>query len=218
MRTNTASSEIRNYLMLVVVIGTGNDTLNKFVETAATTHTINKFVETAEDAAGKEFNKIKADFWSRSGKDLRDTIFSYVCDENATESLSWSPEEISELWEFSNPNTSQRLIRALGELKWNTNELSDYIGKAISTRSISAAERIASQLPDTLPAGKIGLDEDGDVFLSFHKDDVSVFLTVEPDKLHLLIKSGSEKSRYFDEVPYDDFEIPNTIMEELSKI
>ena len=84
--------------------------------------------------------------------------------------------------------------------------------------SLSAAQRIAPQLPDTLPAGKIGIDEDGDLFFSFDKDDKSVFLTVEPNELHLLIKDGREKSRYFDEVPYDDFKIPTEILDELSEI
>ena len=191
--------------MLVVAFGTGIAALNEFAKTDK------------KDVAEEVFVKRTAEFWSRSWEELHKNLFSYEHDENATESLSWSSGEILELWELYSPNTSQRLLRALGELKGNSNEFSEYIGKPISIRSISAAERIASQLPDTLPAGKIGLDEDGDVCLSFHKDDASVFLTVEPDKLHLLIKSGSEQSRYFDEVPYDDFEIPTKILEELSE-
>ena len=208
MRTNTASSDIRNHLMLVVAFGTGIAAVNEFAETDK------------KDVEAEAYVKRTSDLWSRSWVDLHKNLFSYEGDENSTESLSWSSEEILEFWNLYRPNTntSQRLLRALGELKGNTNEFSEYIGNPISMRSISAAERIASQLPDTLPAGKIGLDEDGDVFLSFHQDDVSVFLTVEPDKLHLLIKSVGEQSRYFDEVPYNDFEIPTKILEELSEI
>lgn len=207
MRTNTASSDIRNHLMLVVAFGTGFAAVNEFAETDK------------KDVAAEAYVKRTSDLWSRSWGDLHKNLFSYEADENATESLSWSSEEILELWNLYRPNTntSQRLLRALGELKGNTNEFSEYIGNPISMRSILAAERIASQLPDTLPAGKIGLDEDGDVCLSFHKDDLSIFLTVEPDKLHLLIKSVNEQSRYFDEVPYDDFEIPTEILVELSE-
>ncbi len=208
MKTNTASSDIRNYLVLVVAFGTGINAVNEFAETDT------------KDVTEEVLVKRTADFWSRSWEELHKNLFSYEHDENSTESLSWSSGEILKFWNLYSPNTStsQSLLRALGELKGNTNEFSEYIGKSISIRSISAAERIASQLPDTLPAGKIGLDEDGDVCLSFHKDDVSVFLTVEPDKLHLLIKKASEQSRYFDEVPYDDFEIPTKILEELSEI
>lgn len=205
MPTSSRSYYPPNYLMLVVAFGAKADAVTKFVP-----------------PDGDELTKKhKAEFWQSTWptwENLRNKILSYERDENATESLSWDYSEIEELSKLYHRNTSQRLQSALEELRERTEDLSEFFNTPVSRDAILAAERIAPQLPDTLPEGKIGFDEEGDVFLSFHRGDKSAFLTVEPDKLHLLVKGGGQSSRYFDDVPYHDFKIPRKVIEELSEI
>lgn len=203
MPTSSRSYYPPNFLMLVVAFGTAASAVTEFVLPDG-------------DELTREHRR--AEFWQSTWENLHNKILSYERDENATESLSWDHSEIEDLLKLYSRSTGQRLLKAIEELKARTEELSEFFNTPVSRDSILAAERIAPQLPDTLPEGKIGFDEEGDVFLSFHRDDKSAFLTVEPDKLHLLLKGGGQPSRYFDNVPYHDFKIPKKVIEELSEI
>ncbi|MCI0564320.1 MAG: hypothetical protein MN733_38090 [Nitrososphaera sp.] len=206
MQTSSVSQSPSNYLMLVVEFGT----LAKAAR---------NLIELAQNVAKEQFTRdSEIEFWSRSWPGMEDQIITSRPDENVTESVSWNYSELEELLRLFEPSTSQRLLKAIQSLRAKTDEMSEYLDKPVSRDSILAAERIASQLPDTLPEGKIGLDEEGDVFLSFHKDDRSAFLTVEPSKLHLLVKGGGEATRYVDDILYNGFVVPNNVLEELSEI
>ena len=139
-------------------------------------------------------------------------------------SVAFVRSEVSSTQEFferllldRTPTTNkQRLLDALekiGEL--DHIPLGDQTRVKVSVESVKAAAHIVRELPNRFHAGKLGVDEDGNVYVRLEDEGVVAFLTVEPHSLHLLCMRPDADNTYIDNVPFGGKRLPGRIRQAL---
>jgi hypothetical protein len=77
--------------------------------------------------------------------------------------------------------------------------------------SLTAAANIVPQLPNLVADARAGVDGDGNVYLRFRKDDKTMYLTVEPHLIHLLLMQPGQPNVYIDDENFKGKILPGKI-------
>lgn len=84
----------------------------------------------------------------------------------------------------------------------------------INLLSLAAAHRIAHHIPNAFTDVSAGVDGDRTIFFKLQKATRLMYLTVESNRMHLLIMDSAQPNTYIDDVEFDDT-VPEQIMKHL---
>lgn len=82
---------------------------------------------------------------------------------------------------------------------------------APNAASLTAAANIVPQIPNLFADARAGVDGDGNVYLRFRKDDKTMYLTVEPHLIHLLVMQPGQPNVYIDDEKFKGKILPTKI-------
>lgn len=103
-----------------------------------------------------------------------------------------------------------RNIRKLGD-NWNGHN-----AVAPMQQSIAAAERMVQELPDVVAQASAGVNGEGNVYFRFAKNGKTVYLTIEPNLLHLICMEPRKDSLYIDDEQFRGKKLPAAIRRTLT--
>ena len=101
-------------------------------------------------------------------------------------------------------------IRKLGD-NWNGHN-----APAPAQPSITAAERLIQELPDVVAQAHAGINGEGNVYFRFTKGGKTVYLTIEPDLIHLICMEPGKENVYIDDEQFRGKKLPAAIRRALT--
>ena len=107
--------------------------------------------------------------------------------------------------------TRQSLVESLRQIRSLHPNASGYALPVPDPKSLVAAERRVSQLPDFVAQALAGVDEDGNVYFRFQQGPKVALVTVEPQLMHALYMEPGKSNVYIDDEEFRGKKLPSSI-------
>ncbi len=118
--------------------------------------------------------------------------YNLPVDTPAAATLDWPTRSTAAL-------TKQSLTDALKAIKRLGPDWNGYVAPAPTQASLTAAERLIPELPDVTADARAGVDSDGNVYFRLAQGERVAYLTIEPERLHLVCMTPDKGSYYVDD-------------------
>lgn len=114
--------------------------------------------------------------------------------------------------------TKQSLSDAIKEIRKLSDDWNGHNAPPPAQRSIAAAERLVQELPDVVARAHAGINSEGNVYFRLAKGGKTVYLTIEPDLIHLLYMEPGKDNVYIDDEQFRGKKLPAAIRRALTTI
>ncbi len=108
-----------------------------------------------------------------------------------------------------------RLIETLRSFTLLETDWDGYLANPPSDESIRSAVNTIENLPDDRKLPRVSLGGEQEIILVWETPGQNIFLTINGETFHLLVKREIDRNLYFDDIPYTAGRIPNKILQHI---